>query len=188
MKDLIEIGVEQILQGLGELGLDTTDENFHDTPSRVSKMYKEILAGVNKTQERVDAILASAFPCDNDQLVLVKDIEVFSLCPHHLLPVHYKMHVAYLPLGRVLGISKLARLADILAKRPVLQEQLVSDVSESLMRIPNVRGAACIAEGVHYCMVMRGAKQSQAKTINSSLKGVFFEEGVKQELLKLVFN
>lgn len=189
VSDLIKTGMQTVLQGLQEeLGLNTKDENFHDTPARVSRMYKEILAGVGHTDEKIDEILASAFLCKNDQLVLVKDIEVFSLCPHHLLPVHYKMHVAYLPGGKVIGISKLARIADIMAKRPVLQEQLVNDITEHLMRIPGVQGAACIAEGIHYCMVMRGIKQSQAKTITSSLRGVFLDGWVKNELLKLVFN
>lgn len=189
--DPIEYGAHKILQGISEeLGLDLSNENFKDTPARVSRMYREILSGVASTNEQVGEILASAFPCDNDQLVLVKDIEAFSLCPHHLLPVHYKIHIAYLPSpqGRVLGLSKLARLADVLAKRPVLQEQLVNDITNCLMGIKGVQGAACIAEGRHYCMIMRGARQSQAKTITSSLEGVFLEDSVKQELMKLIFN
>ncbi len=188
MADLIQSATEQLFAALHmELGLDITDVNFTDTPKRVSRMYREILAGVSKTDEQVKKILASAFPCDNDQLVLVKDIEVFSICPHHLLPVHYKMHIAYLPKGKVLGISKLPRLAALLAKRPVLQEQLVNDITNGLMSIDGVLGAACIAEGVHYCMVMRGAKQSKATTVTSSLKGIFLEDNVKQELLKLIY-
>lgn len=171
-----------------ELGLDITDENFNDTPARMSRMYREILAGVHNTEGQVEALLASAFPCDNDQLILVKDIEVFSLCPHHFLPVRYNIHIAYLPSpeGKVIGLSKMPRLANILAKRPVLQEQLVNDIVEALMCIKGVRGAGCIASGEHFCMIMRGARQTHAKTIASSLRGAFLEESVKQEFLQLV--
>jgi len=191
MSDDIKNGVALILKGLEqELGLDLTDENFTDTPARVARMYREILSGVKDTQQQIQHILNSTFPCHNDHLILVKDIEVFSLCPHHLLPVHYKMHIGYLPQNKVIGISKLARLAEILARRPILQEQLVDDISTYLMDIEGVLGAGCVAEAVHYCMAMRGVKQPRAKTMTSSLKGVFLDPGgeVKQEFLKLIFG
>jgi len=195
MSDLIREGAEKLLEGISkELGLDLQNENFADTPARMSRMYREILSGVDRTDEQVEGILKSAFPCDNDQLVLIKDIEAFSLCPHHFLPVHYKIHVAYIPSGEVIGLSKLSRLVNILACRPVLQEQFVNDVSDNLMKIKGTVGAACIAEGEHYCMTMRGVKQSQAKTITSSLKGVFLEgnghkaQQARQELLQLIGN
>lgn len=172
-----------------ELGLDLDDINFADTPARMSRMYREILSGLPDTDAQVKKILNSAFPCDNDQLVLVKDVEAFSICPHHFLPVHYKIHIAYIPSTQVVGLSKLARLANILAKRPVLQEQFVEDVSSNLMKIEGCLGAACIAEGTHYCMVMRGVRQSQSRTITSSLKGVFLEDArARQELMQLVGN
>lgn len=187
--DKLEEGARTILEGLRELGLNIDDENFKGTPARVARMYREVLAGIGDTEKEVEHILSSAFPCQNNNLVLVRDIEAFSLCPHHLLPVHYNIHVAYLPNGKVIGLSKLARLVDVLARRPVLQEQLVEDISTSLMRIEGCMGAACIAEGVHYCMVMRGVKQSRAKTVASSMKGAFLtEDQIKQELLKLVFH
>lgn len=172
-----------------ELGLDLSDKNFIGTPERMARMWMEILSGVPDTERQVKDILKSAFPCTNDNLIIVKNIEVFSICPHHFLPVHYKMHIGYLPEGNVLGISKLARLANILAKRPVLQEQLVEDITQALMQIDGVLGAGCVAEGVHYCMVMRGVKQSNSRTITSSLKGVFLEdEGgeTKSEFLRLI--
>ena len=171
----------------GRYGIDPQDANFVGTPDRVSRMYDEILMGMEDTDRQVEEILSSAFPCDNDELVLVKDIEAFSLCPHHLLPVHYKVHVAYIPCGTVVGISKLARLVNTLARRLVLQEQFVEDVATHLMRIPVCVGAACVAEGVHYCMVMRGAKQSQAKTITSSLRGAFRQSPeARMELMELI--
>jgi GTP cyclohydrolase I len=188
--DPLEFAAWKLLQALSEeLGLDLNDENFDDTPARISRMYREILSGLKDTDKQVEEILNSAFPCNNDQLVLVKDIEAFSMCPHHFLPVHYKIHIAYIPSVRVVGLSKLARLANILAKRPVLQEQFVEDVSSSLMKIEGCLGAACIAEGAHYCMVMRGVRQSQSRTITSSLKGVFLEDArARQELMQLIGN
>jgi GTP cyclohydrolase I len=188
--DPLEFAAWKLLQALSEeLGLDLNDENFDDTPARISRMYREILSGLKDTDKQVEKILNSAFPCNNDQLVLVKDIEAFSMCPHHFLPVHYKIHIAYIPSVRVVGLSKLARLANILAKRPVLQEQFVEDVSSSLMKIEGCLGAACIAEGAHYCMVMRGVRQSQSRTITSSLKGVFLEDAsARQELMQLIGN
>lgn len=188
--DPLEFAAWNLLQALSkELGLDLNDENFDDTPARISRMYREILSGLKDTDKQVEKILNSAFPCNNDQLVLVKDIEAFSMCPHHFLPVHYKIHIAYIPSVRVVGLSKLARLANILAKRPVLQEQFVEDVSSSLMKIEGCLGAACIAEGTHYCMVMRGVRQSQSRTITSSLKGVFLEDArARQELMQLIGN
>lgn len=188
--DPLEFAAWNLLQALSEeLGLNLNDENFDDTPARISRMYREILSGLKDTDKQVEKILNSAFPCNNDQLVLVKDIEAFSMCPHHFLPVHYKIHIAYIPSVRVVGLSKLARLANILAKRPVLQEQFVEDVSSSLMKIEGCLGAACIAEGAHYCMVMRGVRQSQSRTITSSLKGVFLEDArARQELMQLIGN
>ena len=188
--DPLEFAAWNLLQALSEeLGLDLNDENFDDTPARISRMYREILSGLKDTDKQVEKILNSAFPCNNDQLVLVRDIEAFSLCPHHFLPVHYKIHVAYIPSEKVIGLSKLARLVNVLAKRPVLQEQFVEDVSSSLMKIEGCLGAACIAEGTHYCMVMRGVRQSQSRTITSSLKGVFLEDArARQELMQLIGN
>jgi len=184
----IAAGVELVLKGLSEkFGVDTTDRNLVDTPARVERMFDELLEGTRDTQQQVEDILASSFPCEYDYLVVMRGIEAFSLCPHHLLPVHYTVHVAYLPLGSVVGISKLARLVNVLSRRLVLQEQLADDISSSLMRIEGCRGAACIIEGTHYCMVMRGVKQSRARTITSSLKGVFLEDlGLKQEAFALI--
>lgn len=188
----MQFAAEILLEAFSsELGLDLNDVNFKDTPARMARMYKEIFSGVKDTQSQVDAILNSAFPCDNNQLILMKDIDVYSMCPHHLLPVHYNIHVAYIPGKDVVGLSKLVRLVELLAKRPVLQEQLVEDVSTNLMKIDGAVGAACIAEGVHLCMAMRGIKK-HAKTVTSSLKGVFLEGGdakaqqARQELMSLL--
>jgi GTP cyclohydrolase I len=188
----VEKGIHYILKGLkDELGLDLSDENLKDTPKRVARLYAEIFSGVKNTKQQIDAILNSAFPCEFDEMIIAKDIEVFSMCPHHLLPVHYVISVAYIPsvkTGKVIGISKLSRLVEILAKRPILQEQLVIDITNALLQLKGCQGAACVADGVHYCMVMRGAKQTQSHTITSSMKGSFFtpKSAARQEFLQLI--
>ena len=187
--DTVEEGMKLILQGLQQrYDLDLQDDNFLDTPERVSRMCEELFAGVKDTDKKVSEILKAAFPCSYDQLIVVKDIEAFSVCPHHFLPVHYKIYVSYLPNGHVVGLSKIARLVTLLARRPVLQEQLTEDISSSLMKIQGCLGAACVVEGLHYCMAMRGVKQSSAKTITSSLKGALLDTGLKQEFLFLSFK
>lgn len=190
--DYIRLGMEYILKGMEKgYGL-VLDENFTETPARVSRMYDEIFTGIKDTEAQVAGILASAFPAEYDQMILQKDIETFSMCPHHFLPVRYLVSVAYIPSwlppdrGRVLGLSKLARLVEILAKRPVLQEQLTEDITKHLMTLDGCQGAACVIRGAHFCMIMRGAKQSNAVTITSSLRGVFFDKPeARQEFLGL---
>ncbi len=174
-KNLIEKGVSLILKGLE---VDSEDENFKDTPSRVARAYEEILGGISNTQEKVDEILATSFPSTSSHMVVSTKIRVFSFCPHHLLPVDYTISVGYIPSkdGSLLGISKLSRLADTLAKRPVLQEQLGEDITEYLMKLNGVVGAGCIVVGMHYCMIMRGAKQTESKTITSSIKGTLLTD------------
>lgn len=189
-KDLIQAGMRFVLRGLNEkFGLDLSDTNFADTPKRVSRMYDEVFSGLINTKKQVKDVLSHSFPSNYDQMIALKDIEVFSMCPHHFLPVHYHVSVAYIPSkdGQVIGISKLARLVEILAKRPVLQEQFTEDITKALKSIEGCRGAACVARGVHYCMVMRGVKQDKAITITSSMKGVFLEkQEARQEFLELV--
>lgn len=189
-EDLVKEGMRHILQGLQEkFGLQIEDANFSGTPERVSRMYDEIFSGIRNTSEQVQEILASSFPSSYNQMILLKDIETFSMCPHHFLPVHYFISIAYIPSeeGQVLGISKLVRLAEILAKRPVLQEQLTEDIPKYLMILKGCKGAACIIKGTHYCMVMRGVKKPNATTITSSLKGAFFDKPeARQEFLELV--
>jgi GTP cyclohydrolase IA len=187
----IEKGVHFIFKGLKQAyNLDLRDENFKETPGRVARAYAEIFEGVENTDQQVNEILASGFPCTNSQMVVVKGIRTFSMCPHHLLPVDYTVVVAYLPSvkrkGKVLGISKLARLVQVLSRRPVLQEQLVRDVTDALMRLPGCLGAGCLAKGKHYCMIMRGVNQPDTYTITSSLQGKFLTRPVvRSEFLSL---
>lgn len=188
--DKITQGMSIILLGMSEkYGLDLRDDNFTGTPNRVMKMFDELFSGMQNTEEQIKEILDSSFPSDYNQMVMLKNVETFSMCPHHFLPVHYFISMAYIPskTGKVLGISKLARLAEILSRRPVLQEQLTEDITKYLMEIKGSEGAACIVKGTHYCMVMRGIKKANAATITSSLKGAFYDDSTaRQEFIELV--
>ena len=183
---LIAKGTRLILDGLG---LDLADPNLEDTPDRVVEVYREVCYGLDDLDKKIAIILSKSFPCTSPSLVVAKDVEVFSLCPHHLLPVHYSICVGYLPgedNSRVLGISKLCRLVKVLGSRPVLQEQLMHDVTAALMTIDGCVGAGCIGKGWHLCMSMRGVAQSKASIVASSLKGEFLTDPtVRAEFMQL---
>lgn len=177
----IEKGMHLILKGLRkEFGLKIKDQHFIDTPKRVARAYMEIFSGIKNTEEQVKEILATAFESDMDQMIVAKDIHVFSMCPHHFLPVEYFISVAYIPKGFILGLSKLARLAEILARRPVIQEQLCSEITEYLMMI-NPLGAAARVSGQHFCMRMRGVNKSEAIVVTTSVLGAFRDDPATRE-------
>jgi GTP cyclohydrolase I len=174
----IQEGTYLMLQGLADyIGIDPEDENFKDTPSRVARSYEEIFAGGADTEKQIANILKTGFPGEGyDEIILVKGIKTFSMCPHHFLPVEYDIDIAYIP-GEdniVLGISKLPRIAQILSKRPVLQESLTKDIGEALQAIKPL-GVAVRVSGIHYCMRMRGVKV-QSATITSYVTGCFREK------------
>jgi GTP cyclohydrolase IA len=185
---LIRDGVTRILKGVG---CDLRDANFRDTPNRVALAYSEIFAGLDvDVDARIREMLDHTFPCEHQQMIVARNVEVFSMCPHHLLPVHYNITVGYLPgasgTARVVGLSKLVRLVKLLAARPVLQEQMVNDISTALMAIPGCAGSGCIASGEHYCILMRGVKQSGATVVTNSLQGEFLtDELVRSEFMAL---
>jgi len=184
---MIEDGVAFILQGLASLyGLNSQDENFKDTPARVARAYAEIFGGLRDTDMQVEKILSATFPGECKEMIIARGIRVYSMCPHHLLPVEYTVNLAYIPAGRVLGVSKLARLSSILAKRPVLQETLTEDIANKLFLGIQSGGSAVFVEGTHYCMKMRGAYQQESKIITSALRGVFLQPEVRAEFLSLV--
>lgn len=169
---------KEIFLGLQEMGLDIDDVNFKDTPERVGRAYYEIFQGVENTDEEVQKILSTGFPSDGmNNMITACGITAFSMCPHHLLPVEYKINVGYVPDkdGNVLGISKLSRLVRLLAKRPVLQEKLGEDIVEALMSI-GAQGAACCIAGRHMCMRMRGVKDPTATVHSQSMRGCFKDD------------
>jgi len=174
--DMVKYGMECILEGLKrKFGLDIAGQHFIDTPARVSRAYDEIFGGIRDTNKQVEKILSTAFKSDMDQMIVVKDIHTFSMCPHHMLPTEMYVDLAYIPNGYVLGLSKLPRLVEILAKRPVIQEQLTEEIAEYLMSI-EASGAAVRVRGQHFCMRMRGVKKPEAIMVTTSVLGDFRED------------
>lgn len=184
-----EVCIEEAwISVLENLHIDLEDPNFKDTPKRIAKMYEEIFAGLKpEKMEELDNELLKTFPCSNDEMVTIKGVETWSMCPHHFLPVHYWVDVAYLPDDKVLGISKFPRVVDLLAKRPVLQEQYTQDIVDYLEQALNPRGVAVRVKGIHLCMVMRGIKSFNSEVITSSMTGAFKDNLItKQEFLQFI--
>lgn len=170
--DKIRAGVGLLLEGLG---LDPTDPRIRDTPDRVARMYDEIFAGL-----LVDAadVLDVVFEEHHDEIVMVRDIPFSSLCEHHLVPFVGKAHVGYVPnrKGQVTGLSKLARLVDLVAKRPSLQERITSSVADTMVDALDPRGVMVVIEAEHFCMTMRGVRKPGAVTVTSALRGTMRED------------
>lgn len=178
-----EIAAEWMIKGLEAMGMDIDIGNFGGTPKRVGRAYYEIFAGCENTEGQVENILKTAFPCEGDAGMIVEGpITTFSMCPHHLLPVEYQIFVAYIPKENqgVLGLSKLARLAEVYSKRPVLQEQLGKDIVSALASL-DVDGAGCFIRGKHMCMRMRGIKKPESSTTTCALYGSFKDDTSTRE-------
>jgi GTP cyclohydrolase I len=161
--------VREILEAIGE---DPDRDGLHDTPERVARMYAEICAGLH---EETDTHLAVTFEAGHDEMVMVRDIPVYSVCEHHLIPFIGKAHVAYIPGkdGRITGLSKLARLVDAHAKRPQVQERLTGSVADEIDRTLQPRGVMVVVEAEHLCMTMRGIRKPGSTTVTSSVRGLF---------------
>ena len=173
--------IKQILQEIGE---NPDREGLQDTPKRVVKSWKELYAGYSKNPED----LFTTFESDGyDQIVLLKDIEMYSMCEHHMLPFHGVAHVAYIPDGKIVGISKLARIVDMYSKRLQNQERITQQVTDCLMKYLQPKGAACIIEAKHMCMCARGVGKQNSVMTTSSMYGAFFVNGsARAELLRLI--
>ncbi len=163
----IEAAVREILIGIGE---NPDREGLRDTPGRVARAYRELFAGLGADP---DEVLTRTFSEDHDELVLVRDIPMFSMCEHHLLPFHGVAHVAYLPGpdGRVTGLSKLARLVDLYARRPQVQERLTTQVADALDRALDARGVIVVIDAEHQCMSARGVRKPGSRTTTSAVRG-----------------
>lgn len=168
-REKIKKGVELILEGIGE---DKNREGLVDTPDRIARMYEEIFAGLYQTAEEP---LSKTFHVDNSEMVIEKDIVFYSTCEHHFMPFYGKAHVAYIPDGKVVGLSKLARTVEVFARRPQLQEQLTNQIAEALMEYLQPKGAIVMIEAEHMCMTMRGIKKTGSKTVTFAMKGAFEE-------------
>ena len=176
-KDKVEQAVKLLLEGIGE---DIEREGLKETPKRIAKMYEEIFAGM---EEEPHLHLSKRFEVSNNEMVLEKDIVFYSMCEHHLLPFFGRAHIAYIPNGEVVGLSKLARTVEIYAKRPQLQERLTAQIAEAIMMELNPLGVMVVLEAEHMCMIMRGIKKPGSKTVTCVSKGEF----QKDETLKKTF-
>src|SRR5215213_8299932 len=179
----IEKAVREILLAVGE---NPEREGLLKTPNRVARAYAELMAGLQDEPRRH---LKTVFRERYDEVVLLRDIEFHSLCEHHLLPFTGRAHVAYLPDGKVVGLSKLARLVEGFARRPQVQERLTTQIADALMEELNPIGAACIIEATHTCMTIRGAKKPGAIMVTSALRGIFKENpSSRSEILTLMYS
>jgi GTP cyclohydrolase IA len=178
----IETAVRMILEAVGE---DPDREGVVETPKRVAKMYEEIFSGINEDPKEY---FNTVFGEEHEELVLVKDIQFYSVCEHHLVPFYGKAHVAYIPRnGKVTGLSKLARAVEAISKRPQLQERITSTIANSIMETLDPYGVMVILEAEHMCMTMRGVKKPGAKTVTSAVRGVFAEDyRSRSEVLSLI--
>lgn len=169
-KDKIKQGIQLIIEGIGE---DAGREGLLETPDRIARMYEEIFGGIGQDAKEP---LGKTFAAKDNRMVLEKDITFYSTCEHHFMPFYGKAHVAYIPDGRVVGLSKLARTVEIYAKRPQLQEQLTAQVADALMEYLKPKGAMVMIEAEHLCMTMRGVKKPGSKTMTFVCRGVFEED------------
>ncbi len=177
-----EAAVRELLLAVGE---DPDREGLRDTPARVARAYEEIFAGMHQT---ADDVLTTTFDIGHEELVIVRDIEVFSTCEHHLVPFHGVAHVGYIPGldGRITGLSKLARLLDVYARRPQVQERLTGQVADALMRILKPRGAIVVISCEHLCMSMRGVRKPGSRTVTSAVRGSLVNSATRAEAMALL--
>ncbi|MEV2252211.1 GTP cyclohydrolase I FolE [Streptomyces sp. NPDC054855] len=177
-----ENAVRELLIAVGE---DPDREGLRETPGRVARAYREIFGGL---WLKAEDVLTTTFDLGHDEMVLVKDIEVQSSCEHHLVPFHGVAHVGYIPSsdGKITGLSKLARLVDVYARRPQVQERLTTQVADSLMEILEPRGVIVVVECEHMCMTMRGVRKPGAKTITSAVRGQLRDPATRNEAMSLI--
>lgn len=177
-----ERAVKELLLALGE---DIDRDGLRDTPKRVAKAFAENFAGLYQDPRE---ILQVTFDAGHRELVIVRDIEVYSHCEHHLTPFHGVAHIGYIPgeSGRITGLSKLARLVDLFAKRPQVQERLTTQVADSLMEILGAAGAIVILDCEHLCMSMRGVRKPEARTVTSAVRGILHNPATRAEAMSLI--
>ncbi|MFF9486165.1 GTP cyclohydrolase I FolE [Streptomyces sp. NPDC014676] len=177
-----ENAVRELLIAVGE---DPDREGLLETPARVARAYREIFAGL---WQKPEDVLTTTFDLGHDEMVLVKDIEVYSTCEHHLVPFRGVAHVGYIPAtsGKITGLSKLARLVDVYARRPQVQERLTTQIADSLMEILEPRGVIVVVECEHMCMSMRGIRKPGAKTLTSAVRGQLRDAATRNEAMSLI--
>src|SRR5690349_6219218 len=177
-----EAAIRELLLAIGE---DPDREGLQETPARVARAYREMFAGMRMSP---DEVLTTTFDLGHDEMVLVRDIELWSMCEHHLVPFTGVAHVGYIPAetGKITGLSKLARLVDVFAKRPQVQERLTTQVADALMEILEARGVIVVIEAEHLCMTMRGVRKAGARTITSAVRGQMHNAATRAEAMALI--
>lgn len=180
-RERIRHAVREIIEAIGE---DPEREGLRDTPRRIADMYAEIFSGIGCDPTQV---LTVTFEENHQEMVILRDIPFYSMCEHHFLPFHGVAHVGYIPRGRILGISKIARLVEILARRPQLQERLTGQVADALMSAVQPQGVAVVVEAEHLCMTMRGVKKPGSTIVTSANRGIFRDKAVtRDEFMSLI--
>ncbi|NDK31963.1 GTP cyclohydrolase I FolE [Nesterenkonia haasae] len=180
----IEAAVGEILRAIGE---DPDRDGLRGTPGRVARMYEEVFKGLGQTPNE---LLETTFDIGHEELVLVRDVSFYSMCEHHLVPFLGLAHIGYIPSpeGRVTGLSKLARLVDLFARRPQIQEQLTTQIADALMTHLQPQGAIVVIEAEHMCMSMRGVAKQGAKTITSAVRGQLRDAATRAEAMSLILH
>jgi GTP cyclohydrolase I len=174
-----------VLELLLALGEDPEREGLKETPARVARALKENFEGL---WQRPEDVLTTTFDIGHEELVIIRDIEVFSHCEHHLTPFHGVAHIGYIPSGKITGLSKVARLVDLFARRPQVQERLTTQIADALVEILNPMGVIVIIDCEHLCMSMRGVRKSQARTTTSAVRGVLRDATTRAEAISLITN
>ena len=176
-QEKVKEAIKLLLEGIGE---DVNREGLKDTPDRIARMYTEICGGMD---EDASEHLSRVFTVGNSEMVLEKDITFYSTCEHHLMPFYGKAHIAYIPDGKVVGLSKLARTVEVFAKRPQMQEQLTGQSADAIMEVLQPKGVMVCMEAEHMCMTMRGIKKPGTKTVTTACRGAFLEDdSLKQQV------
>jgi GTP cyclohydrolase I len=179
----VQFAIKELLIGLG---VSLRDPNFKDTPARVARSYAEIFSGLYDTENKLKEIFKASFPSTYTGMVIVDNIHCFSMCPHHLLPVEYFIKTGYIANKKMLGLSKIPRVVELLAKRPELQETFTQDICDTLKSYLNPAGVMVVVHGSHNCLRMRGAKKEDAVMVTSSISGKFTRPEVRAEFLSLI--
>jgi GTP cyclohydrolase I len=174
-QDKIKEAVKMLLEAIGE---DVNREGLVDTPERMARMYAEIFSGM---EEDASEHLSKVFTVDNNEMVLEKDIVFYSMCEHHMLPFYGKVHVAYVPDGKVVGLSKLARTVEVFARRLQIQEQMTGQIADAIMEFLAPQGVMVVVEAEHMCMTMRGVKKPGSQTVSVAARGIFADNAALQE-------
>ncbi len=180
-QEKIKQAVRLLLEGIGE---DPSREGLAETPDRIARMYEEIYGGL---EENAEVHLSKTFSVEHSEMVVEKEITFYSTCEHHLLPFYGKVHIAYIPNGRVVGLSKLARTVEVYARRPQIQEQLTGQIADALEKYLNPQGVMVMVEAEHMCMTMRGIKKPGSQTVTIAKRGVFqSDETLQNTFFKMI--